>query len=123
MNVCEDEKLTIMMNKLTIMMKKMTIMKMITIMMIQFIPDVDCVDILSVNGKGALSFDNGTTNSASTCLRSEIFVSFDFEHQVTNSSHYHGHCQYNCYKTLTQVEVLDWHHELLQKDYHLRLSA
>ena len=121
MNVCEDEKLTIMMNKLTIMMKKMTIMKMITIMMIQFIPDVDCVDILSVNGKGALSFDNRTANSASACLRSEMFP---FEHQVIFFN-YHGHRQYNCscFQTLTQVEVLDWHHELLQKDYHLRLSA
>ena len=94
MNVCE-------MKKLSFMMKKMTIM------MIHFIPNV--ADILSVNRKGALSFDNGTTNSASTCLRSEIFVSFDFEHQVTNSSNYHGHRQYNChcgcYETLTQVEV------------------
>ena len=59
MNVCE-------MKKLSFMMKKMTIM------MIHFIPDV--ADILSVDRKGALSFDNGTTNSASTGLRSEIFL-------------------------------------------------
>ena len=64
MNVCE-------MKKLSFMMKKMTIM------MIHFIPDV--ADILSVNRKGALSFDNGTTNSASTCLRSEIVLSYIFQ--------------------------------------------
>ena len=67
MNVCEDE-------KEENFDEKDDNLKNMPILMIQFIPDVDRADILSVNGKGALSFENRTANSASTGLRSEIFL-------------------------------------------------